>query len=312
VVVIPLDHPVFNNQEIFMLEWWNSLSNNEVSLYLVFLVALIGGVGYLIKRLLDGKTPPVNNINIGITLAEYEIERKAREAGIRAELGQAHAEDRAQLEIELGVIQQQLQDTQASYAAHIASLKERISQLEALQGEAPDALLNEAIAALKQGKTQQADELFQRIETDSEDRIKLVAEAAFQRGKIAQEAVRYRHALMHYEKAARLAPDNTLYLNDAGCINHTLALYQKAIDYYERALASDIKTYGEDHPAIAIRRNNLGEVWRALGQYDKAIDYYELALPTLEKMLGDDHPNTRTLRANLEKARTEMANSGTE
>ena len=37
--------------------------------------------------------------------------------------------------------------------------------------------------------------------------------------------------------------------------------YDKAIEYYELALASDLKTYDEDHPNVAIRRNNLGAAW---------------------------------------------------
>lgn len=69
--------------------------------------------------------------------------------------------------------------------------------------------------------------------------------------------MRYRHALKHYEKAARLVPDNTLYLNAAGYINHALAFDQKAINYYKLALASDLKSYGEDHPDVAIDRDNL-------------------------------------------------------
>ena len=97
------------------LEWWNSLTNNEVLLYLFLLGVLLTSIGYLITRLLDRKKPPVNNIHIGITLTEHEQSLKKRETEIRAELGQAHAGNRAQLEIELRDVEQQLQDTQASY-----------------------------------------------------------------------------------------------------------------------------------------------------------------------------------------------------
>ena len=75
------------------------------------------------------------------------------------------------------------------------------------------------------------------------------------------------------------------------------------IEYFELALASDLKTYDEDHPEVAIDRNNLGSAWDSLGQYHKAIEYYELALATFEKVLGEDHPSTKTVGGNLALAR---------
>ena len=85
----------------------------------------------------------------------------------------------------------------------------------------------------------------------------------------------------------------------------SLGQYDKAIEYYELALASDLKTYGEDHPKVAIDRNNLGGAWDSLGQYDKAIEYFELALTTFEKVLGADHPSTKTVANNLASAKAE-------
>jgi tetratricopeptide (TPR) repeat protein len=64
-------------------------------------------------------------------------------------------------------------------------------------------------------------------------------------------------------------------------------------------------TYGEDHPDVAIDRNNLGLAWDSLGQYDKAIEYFELALATFKKVLGVDHPSTKTVAGNLALARAE-------
>lgn len=85
-----------------------------------------------------------------------------------------------------------------------------------------------------------------------------------------------------------MQPDNALYLNDAGLLHHTLANHRKAIEYLERALVSDLKTYGEDHPHVAIDRNNLGGAWDSL---------------------GEDHPNTWTVQVNLDAARTALSES---
>jgi len=75
--------------------------------------------------------------------------------------------------------------------------------------------------------------------------------------------------------------------------------YQKAIHYLELALASDLKTYGKQHPEVATCRNNLGLVWKVLGEYEKAIDYYELALASNLKTYGEQHSSVATCRNNL-------------
>ena len=69
--------------------------------------------------------------------------------------------------------------------------------------------------------------------------------------------------------------------------------------YYEQALASDLKTYGEDHPNVALRRNNLGGAYKDLGEYRKAIRYYEQALASDLKTYGEDHPDVAIDRNNL-------------
>jgi tetratricopeptide (TPR) repeat protein len=79
--------------------------------------------------------------------------------------------------------------------------------------------------------------------------------------------------------------------------------YDRAIQYYEKALAGDLKTFGSDHPDVASDWNNLGMAWQALGKYDKAIQYYEKALKIFEEFLGKDHPKTKIVRENLAAAK---------
>ena len=75
-----------------------------------------------------------------------------------------------------------------------------------------------------------------------------------------------------------------------------------AQQYLEQALASNVKTFGDAHPDVAIKRNNLGGVWDAKGEYDKAIAYFEQAYKTVYTMLGEKHPDTQLYKANLESA----------
>ena len=156
------------------------------------------------------------------------------------------------------------------------------------------------------------------------------AKSYFQLAELDEKELRYADALKHYRQAASLQPQNGLYLNDLGnflitmahyneaidnlnralkhipadsqelegTINNNLGLayhnkgeYDKAIEYYQKAIAIDKKFYGEEHPEIAIDYNNLGLAYRNKGEYDKAIDYYQKALAIDKKFYGEEHPD---------------------
>lgn len=72
--------------------------------------------------------------------------------------------------------------------------------------------------------------------------------------------------------------------------------HHKVIEYYQRALSSDLNTFGE---LVAVHRNNFGSAHGQLGEYDKAIEYYEQALDSDVKTLGLNHPDTAIDRFNL-------------
>jgi tetratricopeptide (TPR) repeat protein len=85
---------------------------------------------------------------------------------------------------------------------------------------------------------------------------------------------------------------------------HKKGEHDKAIEYFELALESDLKTYGENHPAVATDRNNLGSVWQVLNKLNKAIEYFELALESVNK----NHPNVAIYRNDLAEAKKALAN----
>jgi len=156
------------------------------------------------------------HIQIGITLEEYEAGLKRREQEVTEELKQAHAKDRQVLEKERAEIKRRLKDTEASYRNSVEELEERIAYLERIRGQVPDALLEQARDALAQGDRSQADQLFARIEAQNEAAVQATAEAAYQRSRIALDEIRYREADAHARRAARLAPENSLYLAGVG------------------------------------------------------------------------------------------------
>ncbi len=81
--------------------------------------------------------------------------------------------------------------------------------------------------------------------------------------------------------------------------------YDKAMGYFEKALKSNLKTLGEDHPKVANSWNSLGSTWYAKGEYDKAIEYFEKALSVFRARLGNDHPHTKSVETNLSLTKKE-------
>ena len=59
-----------------------------------------------------------------------------------------------------------------------------------------------------------------------------------------------------------------------------------------RALAIDEKSYGPDHPNVAIRFNNLAGVLITTKRLAGAEPLIRRALAIWEQSLGPDHPNT--------------------
>ncbi len=239
------------------------------------------------------------DVQIGFTLHQYEAGLKRWEREVEARFVKAHPNDRQFMEAQLYAIQDRLHDTKQSYQEHIESLAKRIAQLESIRGQVSDELLSQAQQALANGDTQQIDQLLHQMETQAANVNEVAAEANYQRCQIAKDEIRYRQASILCRRAVQLAPDRTDYMSDLADLTHSLGEYEKAIQYYEQALANDLKSLGEDHPNVAINRNNLGAAWDSLGQYKKAIDYYEQALASDLKTYGEDHPGVAIDRNNL-------------
>ena len=78
-----------------------------------------------------------------------------------------------------------------------------------------------------------------------------------------------------------------------------IAEYDKAIEYYKKSLAIDLKVHGDLHPSTGICYNNLGMVWNYMEEYNKSIEYYKKDLVISLKTNGDKHPSTGICYNNL-------------
>ncbi|MDA0967575.1 MAG: tetratricopeptide repeat protein [Proteobacteria bacterium] len=251
-----------------------------------------------------------STVIIGISEAKYERDLIAERERTKKEAEKVHGLEKQNLLSKIKILVLKLANPE-SYKDHIRYLEERIVNLEKLQDDGISSkLIEEAKEALIQGDDKKADDLYKKVQENDEvimeraakehaKASERVAQASFERGKIAEENINYQDAYEQYKRATQSQPENTEYLNKAGIMAWTLGYYDKAIEYFELALKSDIKTFGQEHPSVARDRNNLGSAWLYKGNYDKAIEYYELALKSDIKTFGQEHPDVASDRNNL-------------
>lgn len=71
------------------------------------------------------------------------------------------------------------------------------------------------------------------------------------------------------------------------------------LEYNNKALETDLRNYGPDHPDVAIDWSNLGLAWESLGESTKALGYYKKAYLVFLEKLGKDHKNTKLAGKNI-------------
>jgi tetratricopeptide (TPR) repeat protein len=178
----------------------------------------------------------------------------------------------------------------------LQELAKKYKELEGrlAQRSAEDEFVAQAKQKLQEGDLEGAEKfLLQSLDNNLKaifENKKAAAADAFELGSVKELQLDYTGAEKFYEQAIQLEPDNTEYLNSFGLILYKLGQFKEAIDYFEKALAIDMKVFGDQHPNVAIRYNNLGEAWRQLGEYQKAIDYFEKALAIDLKVLWRPAP----------------------
>ena len=85
-------------------------------------------------------------------------------------------------------------------------------------------------------------------------------------------------------------------LTNLGTAYGKLGENAKARDVLERALAINERTYGRDHPNVAITLMNLGVAYGQLGDAAKKRKYVTRAVTILEGAYGPDHPHAAYYR----------------
>jgi CHAT domain-containing protein/uncharacterized protein HemY len=96
--------------------------------------------------------------------------------------------------------------------------------------------------------------------------------------------------------------------NDLGLVYSQID-NDKALEYYEKALAIYEKLHGKDHPKIAIAKTNIGFIYSRMELYGDATNNFESALKTWEKIYPQAHPTKAFLLFNLGETYQKVGNA---
>jgi tetratricopeptide (TPR) repeat protein len=253
---------------------------------------MLGGVG---NKVTDGNGNVLAGGNVVINdLEQYEAHVERRIATHEAMLTKVHAAqiaasdaEKAALQQQITLLQQQIETDRARLRDAdnaFAEYRDKIAQLELLLLQATGATADiganriaDAKAALEAGDATKADAIFAEVEALEANAVRRAADAAFGRGLIAEEQVRWRDAADHYAKAARLNPSYDTLIK-AGTFHARAGQHGAAIAADEALLALSRAEFGPDSPKTAIAMNNLAESYRAMGRYAEAEPLYRQAI----------------------------------
>ncbi|MEM6577310.1 MAG: tetratricopeptide repeat protein [Pseudomonadota bacterium] len=268
-------------------------------------------------------------VNKGLSVSEFLAIRRELKADLEKELGEADQSEKKQLRDRIAELERQIANPDEA----LKEAQNTIADLEALLERSSNQIgterINEAREALERGDFSIADEIFAEVEAAQELNIKEAARAAYGRGEIAEEEVRWADAAKHYARAAQLdrtfnhlfkareftwragdyttavrlgedlvaaakesdnREDEASALNEHGLTLWNLGQFEEAVTLYREAMEIDKATIGEQHPHYAIRLNNLASVVRAQGQYEQAETLFRQAIEIGKTTIGEDHP----------------------
>ena len=206
--------------------------------------------------------------------------------------------EKVKLEQKIAELDRRLADVPKAFQ----EFKERIARLESILeregNEIGNKKLVEARDALEKGDFSKADELFAEIEAREELAVKRSARAAFARGEIAEQEIRWYDAVEHYTRAAHLNPcfENLI---SAQKLTFDVGTYDSSLSFGLDAQKVAIKEHGEKSNQYATSLNNLANVYLIQKQYKEAEPLLKEALKIIQDIFGKKTPEVAMSLNNL-------------
>ena len=253
-------------------------------------LTLVGGVIGWATGLFEGEPP---TIAISVTIEDIEAEFNERAAEGAKELNTAAEADRKRLEGEMAEIARRLTDIEGALKERKTAIRDVDVLLTDASSEVSGERLQEARAALSKGDFSKADEIFAEIEASAQAAVQSAARAAYGRGEIAKEQIRWADAAAHYARAAGLDPTYDALIK-AREFAWRAGGYAKAEDFGAELIRVAREEFGDDSPELATALNDHALTLWSLKKYAEAEPLYRQALEIAEKTIGTEHPDYAT------------------
>lgn len=299
--------------------WWRDKDNREAAKSIAdvlkivvpaLVVAVVAVLGYLGWSGLDPAGPPQKpqiaagdagmiqtgsgiqvraeggaTVTVGFTEEMFHAALEDREARVRAEMHEAGDAERMVLQAQLVEIAAQKANLERAHSEALDQLAALAERLDALASDLPADRLAEARQALARGDRSLADDLFAEVAAQTLASVELAAKAAFARGEIAAQDIRWRDAAEHFATAARLDPGIES-LEAAGNYLRASGQYDRALSHDRAALALAQDQFGTDSLEVAQAASNLALTLISLGDYEAARPLIRDSLDITEARLG--------------------------
>ncbi|MBL4869646.1 MAG: tetratricopeptide repeat protein [Robiginitomaculum sp.] len=239
---------------------------------------------------MPSEPPSPSETPITFTLQQYEDQIAKKIAEAESKFKTAHDEEKTQLGQQIEELrkraanpEQALQEARAT----IAKLEDALTREgNSIGGDRMEA----ARQALEAGDFSIADTLFAEIEDQEMLAVERAARAAFSRGEIAAQDIRWADAAEHYARAARLHP-NYEHLFYASEFAWRTGDYDKAITLGKDLLKITKTEYGETHEKYAVALNEYASSLQDTGKYEQSEPLHKQALEIVKQTIGEAHPN---------------------
>ena len=257
-----------------MLDWFKQLSDDNI---IAIGLAVLGGLYFFVKHFIAFIRPPkktdkespsdqskqqvstihgngnivTQTINNGLTQEQLEYLTTV----FKETLGD-NKQDTNTVNILANLIKDYSADSKNDKQI-IAELTEKVrAQAERIKNILDDDNITKEVKALiSEGQIIEAEKLVDNPSIEQEG--KKLAAKHYEKGRVKELRLKYDQAKESFGIAATLQPLNTTYLNAFASILHDLAEYDKAIGYYELALATMKKVFGDHHPSTQTVQRNL-------------------------------------------------------
>lgn len=115
-----------------------------------------------------------------------------------------------------------------------------------------------------------------------------IAQVAFLQGENNRINNEFDKALEQLNEALALSPNNAEYLNSIGVTYHRKKDYDKALEYYLKAITIREKELGKEDLSTTSISNHIGKIYLIKRDYNKALEYYQKTLTIYKKVYGKE------------------------